>query len=104
MTQETVKSRKRRGPPPTGKGEPVLVRLQPNDLADLDGWINLHAPAVTRPEALRRLMWIALFERESPTANWGAELVASLDAWISKQPDKPSRSEAIRRIAANTLL
>jgi len=49
-------------------------------------------------------MWIALFERESPTANWGAELVASLDAWISKQPDKPSRSEAIRRIAANTLL
>src|SRR4029450_13092444 len=30
---------KKRGPPATGKGEPILVRVQPAQLAGLDAWI-----------------------------------------------------------------
>jgi len=55
MTKQTVQPRKRRGPPPTGKGEPVQVRLQPELLARLDGWIAAQEDKPSRPEALRRL-------------------------------------------------
>src|SRR5690242_12204148 len=34
MARQSVISRKKRGPPPTGKGVPILVRLQPPLLAD----------------------------------------------------------------------
>jgi hypothetical protein len=63
MKRQTVKSRKKRryGPLPTGKGEPVLVRIQPPQLARLDTWIARHPdPKPTRPEALRRLAEKAL--------------------------------------------
>ncbi len=53
--QETLVSKKR-GPSPTGQGTPVMVRLQPHQLAALDRWIELNPePRPTRPEALRRL-------------------------------------------------
>lgn len=58
--QETLSTRKRRGPAPTGKGVPVGVRLQPDDLAALDAWIAAQADAPSRPEAARRLLRIAL--------------------------------------------
>lgn len=44
----------RRGPRPTGKGAPVLVRLQPELLDALDRFIDDAAPGASRPEALRR--------------------------------------------------
>ena len=57
MTQANVISRKRRGPAPTGKGKPILVRLQPKQLAKLDAWIKRQPkPKPTRPEAIRQLM------------------------------------------------
>jgi hypothetical protein len=46
--------RKRPGPPPTGKGTQVVVRLQPKLLAAIDGWIAEQDPPPTRAEALRR--------------------------------------------------
>ena len=55
VTQETLVSRKR-GPAPTGKGIPVVVRLQPDQLAALDAWRDEQAPVPTRPEAVRRLI------------------------------------------------
>lgn len=54
--QETVSSRKRRGPAPTGKGTPIGVRLQPDDLELLDLWIAANEPGASRPEAMRRIL------------------------------------------------
>ncbi len=60
MPRQSVISRKRRGPPPTGKGAPILVRLQPSLLATLDVWISQQDVSFTRPEAIRRLIEFAL--------------------------------------------
>ena len=39
-----------------GKGEPILVRLQPAQLAALDAWIGRQDAQLSRPEAIRRLV------------------------------------------------
>ena len=36
--QDTVALQKQRGPPPTGKGTPVVVRMQLHQLAAIDAW------------------------------------------------------------------
>lgn len=55
---------KRRGRPATGKGELIGVRLHPPLIVWLDDWIEKHAAqtgeALTRPEAIRRLLEDAL--------------------------------------------
>ena len=51
-----MQPKKRRGPAPTGKGTPIQVRLQPSQLAALDGWIAKQDAPVTRPEAIRAMM------------------------------------------------
>ena len=56
MAKQTVITKKRRGPAPTGKGTLVGVRLQPSQLADLDGWIAKQNAPLTRPEAIRAMM------------------------------------------------
>src|SRR5580704_7034976 len=61
MKRHTVLSRKRRGPPATGKGLLIGVRLQPDNLSALDGWITGQPdPKPTRPEAIRRLFELGL--------------------------------------------
>jgi hypothetical protein len=60
MPRQSVISRKKRGPPPTGKGAPILVRVQPALLSKLDEWISNSDSSLTRPEAIRRLIEIAL--------------------------------------------
>jgi len=54
-TQETLQPRKR-GPKPTGKGTPIQVRLQPDQLAKVDRWREAQDEKPTRPEAIRRLI------------------------------------------------
>ncbi|WP_179944852.1 hypothetical protein [Blastochloris viridis] len=56
MKKQTVEPKKRRGPPPTGKGESVHLRLQPEIMAALDAWRHGQPDAPTRPEAVRRLV------------------------------------------------
>jgi hypothetical protein len=63
MGRQSVISRKKRGPPPTGKGVPILVRIQPLLLRTLDEWIGNQEVSITRPQAIRRLMEIALTAR-----------------------------------------
>ena len=47
----------RRGRPPTGTGELIGVRLQPDQLGALDKWIARHPdPKPSRPEAIRRMV------------------------------------------------
>ena len=60
MAKQTVLPHKKRGPPPTGKGAPVMVRLQPNQMAALDTWIVEQDDAPSRPEAMRRLFELGL--------------------------------------------
>lgn len=54
--QDTLISWKRKGPPPTGKGTPVLVCLHADQLAALDASITKEPEPMTRPEAVRRLV------------------------------------------------
>jgi metal-responsive CopG/Arc/MetJ family transcriptional regulator len=60
MGRQSVISRKKRGPPPTGKGVPILVRIQPPLLRTLDEWIGNQEVSITRPQAIRRMIEIAL--------------------------------------------
>ncbi len=58
MKKKTViPQKKKRGPPATGKGEPLVVRMQPPMLAELDAWIaRQKQPFPSRPEAVRKLL------------------------------------------------
>jgi hypothetical protein len=56
MKRQTVITKKRRGPAPTGKGTLVGVRLQPDRLAAVDAWIAKQAAPMTRPEAIRAML------------------------------------------------
>ena len=60
MKRQSATPPKKRGPPATGKGEPILVRLQPPQLAALDAWIARQNTHLSRPEAIRRLLNHAL--------------------------------------------
>ena len=51
--KDTLISQKRRGPAPTGQGTPVLVRLDPNQLAKLDAFRGDQ----TRPAAIRTILF-----------------------------------------------
>jgi hypothetical protein len=73
MGRQSVISRKKRGPPPTGKGAPILVRIQPTLLADLDVWIAKQDDLLSRPEAIRRLVEIALTGKTKRQSNRGAK-------------------------------
>ncbi|OYY72412.1 MAG: hypothetical protein B7Y47_02965 [Sphingomonas sp. 28-63-12] len=53
--------RKSRGRPAIGS-TPITVRIVPEQLAALDRWREAQAPVPTRPEAVRRLIEIALQE------------------------------------------
>ena len=60
MAKQTVLAKKRRGPPPTGKGVQVVVRMQPAPLSALDAWLAEQPDQPTRAEAIRRLLEIGL--------------------------------------------
>jgi hypothetical protein len=60
MKRQTVLAKKRRGPPATGKGTQVVVRMQPVPLKRLDDWRAAQEDRPTRAEALRRLAEQAL--------------------------------------------
>lgn len=57
----TVISQKKRGPAPTGKGEPVMTRLQDDLLDPLDTYRVTQADKPSRPEAIRRILrdWLS---------------------------------------------
>jgi hypothetical protein len=66
MAVNTVITRKKRGPPPTGKGTLIGVRLQPTPLANVDAWAASQEDKPSRPEAIRRLIEIALTKTVKP--------------------------------------
>lgn len=72
MQTEPRPSGKKRGPAPTGKGTPVMVRLQPELLSALDAMIADDGRGATRPEWIRYALtdWLTglgyLKHREDP--------------------------------------
>jgi hypothetical protein len=60
MTKQTLITQKPRGPAPTGKGELVGVRVQPDIAARIDKWASRCDDAPSRPEAIRRLVELGL--------------------------------------------
>jgi len=65
MASQTVLPKKRRGPPPTGKGTQIGVRIQPVLLTRLDEWIDRQETRPTRPQAIRTLLAERLFDTRS---------------------------------------
>lgn len=55
--------KKKRGPPATGKGTQIQVRLQPDDLTAVDAWRDKQGDSPTRPEAIRTLLRRALHSK-----------------------------------------
>jgi hypothetical protein len=81
-----VIAKKRRGPVPTGKGQQVVVRMQPAPLADLDSWIKRQKePDLSRPEAIRRLVELGLTVK------------------APKRPSKPGRMLRAQELAAKAI-
>ena len=67
MKKQTVIPRKKRGPPATGKGEPIVVRMHSPALETLDAWIAAQMqPFPSRPEAIRRLVEIGIAVKQRP--------------------------------------
>jgi len=61
MPRQSVISKKKRGPPATGQGTPIVVRIHAAGLAAIDAWIEKQPePKPSRPEAIRRLVEVAL--------------------------------------------
>jgi hypothetical protein len=57
MARSTVyDNKKKMGRPATGIGTMIGVRLQPDQLAALDSWIEHQPDTLSRPEAVRRLV------------------------------------------------
>jgi hypothetical protein len=52
--------KRRGGRPATGKGVQIVVRAQPDLMAAVDSFCAQELDAPSRPEALRRLAWMAL--------------------------------------------
>jgi hypothetical protein len=65
-TKAITVNRKRRGRPTLyagseGKGAPLIgIRLPPDELAAIDGWIARQKGTLSRPVAIRRLIAMAL--------------------------------------------
>jgi hypothetical protein len=100
MKKKTVIPRKKRGPPATGKGEPVVVRMQPPQLKALDDWIAQQPqPFPSRPQAVRRLVDVALARSArypEKVAAKARELAAkAVDGLID--PSAPADEKAIRK-------
>jgi hypothetical protein len=61
MARRSVTLRKKkRGAPATGKGTPIGLRLEPATLARVDRWAASQQDDPSRPEAIRRLVELAL--------------------------------------------
>ena len=61
MAKIGVVPKKRRGPPPTGKGIQVGERWHPSELAAIDAWIASSPDKnITRAHAIRRLVALGL--------------------------------------------
>lgn len=62
---DAISRTRKRGRPPTGAIS-LHVKVPPDQLARLDSFIGSEAPGISRPEAVRRLVALALAQRDEP--------------------------------------
>jgi hypothetical protein len=105
MNRQPATRPKKRGPPATGKGEPILVRLQPGQLAALDDWIARQDAQLSRPEGIRRLLDQALAvsrpvkQRTQKTRSKARDLSsAQLDGLFDPSASDEERQRRKRRL------
>ena len=105
MPRQSVLSQKKRGPPPTGKGELIGVRLQPVLLKQLDEWAQSQGDTPSRPEAIRRLLVPALATvrttapRSKRTAVKASELAGStINSLVDKSAPPDEQAKRKRRL------
>jgi hypothetical protein len=81
----------------------IGVRVPPAGVAEIDAWIKKHAPAMSRPEAIRRLVDIALTRSEKQPARYPEKVAAKARELASKaiddliDPSAPAGEKAIRK-------
>jgi hypothetical protein len=68
MKRQSLVPKKKRGPPATGQGIQIQVRIHPEKLAELDRWIATQADQPSRPEAIRRIVERTLARSSHPKA------------------------------------
>jgi anti-sigma factor RsiW len=90
MSRQSLLSqfRKKPGPPPTGKGTLIGVRLQPPELARVDAWIAAQDDAPSRPEAIRRILDKTLPAESAPAVTAANKPAARKQAKRAKRKDK----------------
>lgn len=96
------KKKKKRGPPKTGQGTPVMTRVHPGLLGRIDKWRSEQPGNQSRPEAIRNMVSSFLNDR-AVLQTLPEELALAVEAWAAKQPDNPSVPEAIRRLVEKGL-
>lgn len=104
MRKAPTRTRKARGRPSTG-AESVHLRVLPHQFAAIDSWIaGQKEPGLSRPEAIRRLLEIALLKSDLPkrrrtakqSATGAAELAArTIDKHLD--PKAPAEEREVRR-------
>lgn len=65
---EIVIPKKKRGPKPTGQGQPIVVRVHPDLMADLDAFIARQPvePQPSRPDVIRDALRAFLTKPPAP--------------------------------------
>jgi cytochrome c553 len=65
LTRDTKKTKSRIGRPrTTGAGQPQVVRMHDQQIAEIDAWIAAQGTVISRPEAIRRLVGLGLKPRK----------------------------------------
>jgi hypothetical protein len=98
------KRKKRIGRPPVG-AILIGVRVPPAGVAELDAWIKKHAPVLSRPEAIRRLVELGLTvktkaKQPSPARAARARELAgkAIDGMIDPAAPPEERAQRSRRL------
>ena len=106
--KQTVLPRKKPRPAATGKGEPVVVRMHPPQLRALDAWIAQQGPPFpSRPEAVRRMVELALANSKEQRGRYSEKIAAKAMELAARAIDglmDPSASADEKAVGKRRLL
>jgi hypothetical protein len=81
-----IRKKRGRGRPAVG-ATPIMVRMPPIELGELDGWIKRQSEKQSRPEAIRRLVELGL-AGSSPAKRPNPKAAAKASDMAAHQIDK----------------
>jgi Arc/MetJ-type ribon-helix-helix transcriptional regulator len=89
--------KKKRGPPPTGRGTLIGLRLEPALLARIDRWAASQKDRPSRPEAIRRLVELELAIAQRVRTRKAAQAADMASEEIDRLGDPSATDEERRR-------